>query len=48
MSTMRRQVSHGLDKPMFGFMTPKSAQDSSAIRKHFVAAAGEFGKFQDI
>jgi hypothetical protein len=39
---MRRQVSHGLSKPMFGFVTPKFAEDTSAIRKHFVAASGEF------
>lgn len=42
MSSMRRQVNHGLNKPMFGFATPKSAEDTSTMRKHFVAATGEF------
>jgi hypothetical protein len=42
MSAMRRQVSHDLKKPMFGFVTPKSTKDTSTIRKHFVAASGEF------
>jgi hypothetical protein len=42
MSAMRRQVSHGPDKPMFGFVTSKSTEDTSAIRKHFIAASGEF------
>ena len=42
MSSIQRQVSHGLNKPMFGYLTPKSAEDSSTLRKHFVAAAGEF------
>lgn len=27
---------------MFGYFTPKTAEESSAFRKHFVAAAGEF------
>jgi aquaporin related protein len=31
-----------MDKPMLGYFTPKSAEDSSALRKHFVAATGEF------
>jgi aquaporin related protein len=42
MSTLQRKASHGMNKPMFGYFTPKSAGDSSAPRKHFVAAAGEF------
>ncbi|KAM0712123.1 hypothetical protein Q7P37_011217 [Cladosporium fusiforme] len=31
-----------MNKPMFGYLTPKSASESSALRKHFIAAAGEF------
>jgi hypothetical protein len=27
---------------MYGFLTPKSAKDTSALRKHFVASVGEF------
>jgi aquaporin related protein len=42
MSGIKRQASHHLNKPMFGYFTPKSAADSSALRKHFVAAVGEF------
>jgi hypothetical protein len=42
MSALKRQVSHGLDKPMFGFIAPKSTEDTSALRKHFIAASGEF------
>lgn len=42
MAAIQRQMSHGLNKPMFGYFTPKSAADSSALRQHFVAAAGEF------
>jgi aquaporin related protein len=33
---------HQLDQPMYGFFTPKSTGSSSAARRHFVAAAGEF------
>ncbi|KAK5173084.1 uncharacterized protein LTR77_003206 [Saxophila tyrrhenica] len=33
---------HGFDKPMGGFVQPKSAAMSSAVRGHFVAATGEF------
>lgn len=42
MAAIQRQVSHRLNKPMFGYLTPKTAEDSSALRKHFVAASGEF------
>jgi hypothetical protein len=42
MPGLRRQASHHLDKPMYGFFTPKSAKDTSALRRHFVAAVGEF------
>jgi aquaporin related protein len=42
MDTMSRTKTHHLNQPMFGLFTPKSAADSSAIRGHFVAAAGEF------
>jgi hypothetical protein len=42
MSNPGRPVKHSLDKPMYGFGTPKAGADSSAARKHFVAAAGEF------
>jgi aquaporin related protein len=42
MDSMSRTKSHHLNRPLFGFFTPKSAADSSAIRGHFVAAAGEF------
>lgn len=42
MSSTHRQVSHALDKPMFGYFTPKTSDESSAFRAHFVAASGEF------
>lgn len=42
MPSLQKQASHHLDKPMFGYFTPKSAEDASALRGHFVAAAGEF------
>lgn len=45
MASQKRHASHGshgLDKPMFGYFNPKSAADSSALRKHLVAASGEF------
>ena len=42
MANPGRPVKHSLDKPMYGFGTPKSGEDASALRKHFVAAAGEF------
>lgn len=42
MPTIQKQVSHRLNKPLFGYFTPKSPEDSSALRGHFVAAAGEF------
>jgi hypothetical protein len=53
MSDTAKQSSHGLKKPMLGYFTPKTLEDSSTIRKHLVAAAGEligtffflFGKY---
>ncbi len=33
---------HGFDKPMGGYLTPKSGADATALRGHFVAASGEF------
>jgi hypothetical protein len=30
-----------LEKPVFGFVTPKSTEDTSAIRKHSIAASGK-------
>ncbi|KAM0706034.1 hypothetical protein Q7P35_007394 [Cladosporium inversicolor] len=38
----RHEHAHGFDKPMLGFFTPKSVNNESALRKHFVAASGEF------
>jgi aquaporin rerated protein, other eukaryote len=33
---------HSFEKPMGGFVQPRNAADTSAIRGHFVAASGEF------
>jgi hypothetical protein len=45
-SDTAKQSSHCLKKPMLGYFTPKTLEDSSTIRKHLVAAAGELiGKF---
>lgn len=42
MPNITRQQSHHLDKPFYGIIPAKSQSDASAIRNHFVAAAGEF------
>lgn len=39
---IRHEHAHGFDKPMLGFFTPKSVDNESELRKHFVAASGEF------
>lgn len=33
---------HGLSRPMLGYFTPKSLEQSPDLRKHLVAAGGEF------
>ena len=33
---------HTFQKPMGGYLEPKNAADTSAMRQHFVAATGEF------
>jgi hypothetical protein len=38
----RHEHAHSFDKPMLGFFTPKSVDNESELRKHFVAASGEF------
>jgi hypothetical protein len=40
--TAKNQASSGLSKPMLGLFSPKTLEDSSTIRKHLVAADGEF------
>lgn len=42
MSPLQKPQSHHLNQPLFGYFTPKTASESSTLRKHFVAAAGEF------
>lgn len=33
---------HGFDKPFYGIRKPKAVEEQSEIRKHFIAASGEF------
>lgn len=42
MPTLQPTQSHHLNKPMFGYLTPKSPAETSTLRKHFIAATGEF------
>lgn len=39
---MGRDSKHSFDKPLGGFLPTKNAADQSELRKHFVAASGEF------
>ena len=41
-NSAKHEHAHSFDKPMLGFFTPKSYENESEARKHFVAAAGEF------
>jgi hypothetical protein len=42
MANTAKQSSHGLSKPMLGHFSPQTLEDSSTLRKHLVAAGGEF------
>jgi hypothetical protein len=42
MADTAKQTSHGPSKPMLGHFSPQTLQDSSTLRKHLVAAGGEF------
>jgi hypothetical protein len=37
-----KKASRGLSKPMLGHFSPQTLEGSSALRKHLVAAGGEF------
>jgi hypothetical protein len=39
---MSGTTKHGLSRPLLGYFTPKSLENSPDLRKHLVAAGGEF------